>query len=303
LSYNENAVVARITPGPAAGARARVDLGPPGHGLVLSDDVSTSTDGLPTSIDVFRFPGTAHAAIRGTVPLGATSVTRTAAVDNPTLFFVEALRLALARRGIGVSRGTWDVDDLTEPPAAGDRRLIGAIDSPPLSALAGYAIKVSQNFYMEALLKTLGRADGQPGTAERGRQAVRATLAGWDIPADSVVQYDGSGLSRYNYVTASTMVAILAHVWNDEQLRGPFVAALPVAGHDGTLDGRMRETVLDRNVRAKTGTISNVRALSGYLTTRDGETLVFSMIANHFTAPSATVDAIVERALARLVTP
>jgi D-alanyl-D-alanine carboxypeptidase/D-alanyl-D-alanine-endopeptidase (penicillin-binding protein 4) len=91
---------------------------------------------------------------------------------------------------------------------------------------------------------------------------------------------DGSGLSRYDYVTADTIVTILKHMWNDEKLRGPFAAMLPVAGHDGTLDSRMKNTVLDAKVEAKTGTIANVRALSGYLETKSGERLVFSMIAN-----------------------
>ena len=113
--------------------------------------------------------------------------------------------------------------------------------------------------------------------------------------------YDGSGLSRYNYVTADAIVTLLRHVWEDERLRGPFVAALPVGGHDGTLSSRMKDTVLDANVEAKTGTISNVRSLSGYLETKADEKLVFSMIANHFTAKDSEIDAVVEKALVRLV--
>ena len=112
--------------------------------------------------------------------------------------------------------------------------------------------------------------------------------------------HDGSGLSRYDYVTADTMVALLTHVWKDDALRGPFLASLPVGGRDGTLSSRMRNSVLDANVQAKTGTISNVRALSGYLETRAREKLVFSMIANNFTASSSQIDAIVEKALTRL---
>jgi serine-type D-Ala-D-Ala carboxypeptidase/endopeptidase (penicillin-binding protein 4) len=93
---------------------------------------------------------------------------------------------------------------------------------------------------------------------------------------------------------------VLTHIWQDDRLREPFVATLPVAGRDGTLATRMRGTILEGKVDAKTGTIANVRALSGYLETKSGEHLVFSMIANHFTGPSAEIDAIVERALARL---
>jgi D-alanyl-D-alanine carboxypeptidase/D-alanyl-D-alanine-endopeptidase (penicillin-binding protein 4) len=112
---------------------------------------------------------------------------------------------------------------------------------------------------------------------------------------------DGSGLSRYDYVTASALVQILTHVWRDETLRGPFVAALPVGAHDGTLESHMRNSPLDRRVQAKTGTITNVRALSGYMETDAGEKLAFSMIANNTTAPGAEVDAVMEKALVRLL--
>jgi D-alanyl-D-alanine carboxypeptidase/D-alanyl-D-alanine-endopeptidase (penicillin-binding protein 4) len=114
---------------------------------------------------------------------------------------------------------------------------------------------------------------------------------------------DGSGLSRYNYLTADAVCTVLRRVWMDERLRGPFVAALPVAGHDGTLEVRMRNSALQRRVQAKTGTITNVRSLAGYVETPAGEKLAFAIIANNFTTAAANVDAIAERALARLVDP
>jgi D-alanyl-D-alanine carboxypeptidase/D-alanyl-D-alanine-endopeptidase (penicillin-binding protein 4) len=114
--------------------------------------------------------------------------------------------------------------------------------------------------------------------------------------------YDGSGLSRYNYVTADVLTGVLTHVWNDGRLRGPFVASLPVGGHDGTLESRMKNAELDRRVQAKTGTISNVRALSGYVEGPGDEKFAFSMIANNFTVPNAQVDAVMDAALTRLTT-
>jgi D-alanyl-D-alanine carboxypeptidase/D-alanyl-D-alanine-endopeptidase (penicillin-binding protein 4) len=93
---------------------------------------------------------------------------------------------------------------------------------------------------------------------------------------------------------------VLEHVWQDARLRGPFVAALPIGGWDGTLGSRMKKTVLDGRVEAKTGTIANARALSGYLLTTSGQRLVFSIIVNNFTAPASEIDAVVEKALTRL---
>jgi D-alanyl-D-alanine carboxypeptidase/D-alanyl-D-alanine-endopeptidase (penicillin-binding protein 4) len=299
LSYNENVAVVRIWPGKVAGDAVRIELAPPGHLLEVKNEVATAVAGSATSIQLLRLPGSARLVVRGSVA-GGNVVVRTAAVDNPTRFFVEGLRAALAAHGITVRGGAWDIDDVVDPPVPSGRRLIARHQSLPLSVIAGYFLKVSQNFYGETILKTLGRVAGGAGTADAGRKVVRDTLTSWGVPADAFVMYDGSGLSRYDYVTADTIVAILKHVWSDQRLRGPFLAALPVAGHDGTLDTRMKGTILDARVQAKTGTISNVRSLSGFLETKSGERLVFSMIANHFTAPSAEVDAVVERALARL---
>jgi hypothetical protein len=96
-------------------------------------------------------------------------------------------------------------------------------------------------------------------------------------------------------------VKLLKHVWHDERLRGPFLAALPVGGHDGTLASRMKNSALQRRVQAKTGTIANMRALSGFLETTGGEKLVFSIIANHYTGPTSEVDDAAEKALERLL--
>jgi D-alanyl-D-alanine carboxypeptidase/D-alanyl-D-alanine-endopeptidase (penicillin-binding protein 4) len=122
----------------------------------------------------------------------------------------------------------------------------------------------------------------KPASAAAGRAAARAVLAPWGVTDAGLIQRDGSGLSRYDYVTAEALVAILAHVHGDDRLRGRFEATLPVAGRDGTLATRMKGTPAEANARAKTGSMTAVRALSGYVTTSDGEPLAFSILANNF---------------------
>jgi D-alanyl-D-alanine carboxypeptidase/D-alanyl-D-alanine-endopeptidase (penicillin-binding protein 4) len=300
LSYNENAVTVRIRPGLAAGDPANLELAPPGHRLVVVNEIRTDTPNAPVDLELLRQPGHPDLTIRGSVPARGGVVTRRASVDNPTRFFIEALRVALAGHGIHISQGAWDIDELGAAAPGAERRMIARHESQPLSSLAAYFAKESQNFYGEMFLKTLGRVVAAGGTAEAGRTVVTDTLASWGIPADAIVIDDGSGLSRYSYVTAGAIVMILKRMWQDERFRGPFAAALSVAGHDGTLESRMKGTALDARLEAKTGTLSNVRALSGYLETQSGERLVFSMIANHFTGPNGDIDAVVERALARL---
>jgi len=300
LSYNENVAVIRARPGAAVGAPSEVLITPPGHGFVVDNRASTGTAGIRATFSASRAFGSPTVETRGELPLGASETARTTPVLNPTLFFARSLEAALVETGLAVRDGAWDIDELNAPIADGERRTIARHISPPLSTLAGHLMKASQNFYAEALLKTIGRAASGTGSADSGRRAVRNTLESWGLPSDAVVVYDGSGLSRYNYVTADAIVAILRRMWESETHRGPFVATLPVAGHDGTLESRMRDGPLARRVQAKTGTIANVRSLSGYLDTDSGEKIVFSVIANHFTASSAQVDAIVERALLQI---
>ena len=199
-----------------------------------------------------------------------------------------------------VAGGAWDIDAIRVAPPAAGRRVIAEHRSPPLSSLVGYALKVSQNFYGDMLLKAIGRPGGT-GSAAAGQRAVRDTLSAWKLPVDSLVMLDGSGLSRYNYVSADLLVGLLIHAWDDQNLRGPFVAALPVGGHDGTLENRMRGGILDRHVQAKTGTITNVRSLAGYATTHRGEKLAFSIIVNNVTTGNAEIDRIVERVLEEVI--
>jgi D-alanyl-D-alanine carboxypeptidase/D-alanyl-D-alanine-endopeptidase (penicillin-binding protein 4) len=301
LSYNENVAVGRIAPGLEAGAPAILDLGPPGHGLRVRNRITTGPSAESASVSFARLPGSTEVVATGVVPAGGSPLIRTTTVDNPTRYFVEALRLALADRGIEITGGAWDADDLDDGPGRTSRQPVAVHQSLPLSSLTGYMMKASQNFYGDMLLKAIGRSTGAVGSTASGRDVVRDTLERWGLPVDALVMYDGSGLSRYNYASTELLVGVLAHAWQDERLRGSFVASLPVGGHDGTLATRMRGSALDRRVQAKTGTISNVRALSGYADTRRGDKLVFAMIANNFVVPNAAIDAIMERALERLL--
>jgi D-alanyl-D-alanine carboxypeptidase/D-alanyl-D-alanine-endopeptidase (penicillin-binding protein 4) len=161
-------------------------------------------------------------------------------------------------------------------------------------------MKVSQNLYAETLLKALGAVRGGLGTAEGGRVAVRSVLDRWGVPRDAYTMNDGSGLSRYDYVTAGALITVLEHMYRDPRHREAFLATLPVAGRDGTLASRLGRTRAAGNALAKTGSISNVRALSGFVRTRDDEMLAFSILANDFPIPSATVNYIADLAVETL---
>lgn len=301
LSYDENTITIRIAPGSAVGQPAVVTVSPAGHGLTITNVVTTGAADSQSSVAFERGLASHTVELRGSVASGRAATVRTTTAINPTRLFVDTLHQALAARGIPVRGGAWDIDDVDAPAATAGRRTVATHQSQPLSSIGAQFMKVSQNFYGEMFLKTLGARFGRAGTTTAGRAVARETLTQWGVPEDAYVMYDGSGLSRYNYVTADTIVAVLKRVWSDGKHRGHFLAALPVGGHDGTLGSRMKNTALAGRVQAKTGTISNVRSLSGFLTTESGERLVFSIIGNHFTAGSAAVDEVAEKALLALV--
>jgi D-alanyl-D-alanine carboxypeptidase/D-alanyl-D-alanine-endopeptidase (penicillin-binding protein 4) len=195
-----------------------------------------------------------------------------------------------------------DIDDVLPtgaPAAATRRRVLARHLSPPLSVTGRTLMKVSQNLYAETFLRALSAVPG-PASVAASQKVEGEVLTSWGIAPGNYALADGSGLSRHNLVTASTIVRILQVMAQTPRHAQAFAATLPIAGVDGTIAGRMKATRAGNNVTAKTGTLMSVRALSGYLATLDGERVVFSIIANHFTVPTRVVDTAVDAALERL---
>jgi D-alanyl-D-alanine carboxypeptidase/D-alanyl-D-alanine-endopeptidase (penicillin-binding protein 4) len=178
---------------------------------------------------------------------------------NPALGAAIAFRDALRAQGITVAgpSSTRAADDLAVP--------LAAIESPPLGALVRSMDRESDNFTAEILLKELGAVESGRGTTAAGAAVVAQTLADAGVPLAGVRIADGSGLSRLDRLTADALVALLKETWAQPTLRSAFLAALPVAGLNGTLQDRMRRPPARGNVVAKTGTTSEASALSGYV--------------------------------------
>jgi serine-type D-Ala-D-Ala carboxypeptidase/endopeptidase (penicillin-binding protein 4) len=299
MEFNENTATLTVTPGPAPGAQAALDL-PPDTGLGLIYHVTTGEPGSATSIAFERTPNDHWIDVTGTIAADAKPVTRDVAVSNPPLYFARMVLNGLLARGIAI-RGL-PVDRMNQSaliPAP--RRTLVESRSPPLRDIAATMMKVSQNLYAETLLKEVGAVNsGGVGSAEAGRSAARDLFAAWNIQPGTYAQADGSGLSRYDLVSADMLVAILERMFKDPRHHDAFTAALPIAGRDGTTASRLKDTRAEGNALTKTGSISNVRTLSGYVRTRDGETLAFSMLANAFTIPPATVNWIADIAVETL---
>ena len=217
-------------------------------------------------------------------------------VEDPGLVTGHVLREALRRRGI-------TVDDLTvirgRAPEA-DQPMI-SVPSLELQHLARDCNEWSNNHMAEVFLLHVGAAAaGAPGTAEKGAAAVRAMLTKAGVPEGDGVVRNGSGLYDGVRLSAAQMTTFLRFAWGQEALRGPYLASLPVAGKTGTLRARMRKTAAAGRVHAKTGTLDGVITLSGYVETRSGRWLAFSVLINGVEGGPGPARGLQDRFAARL---
>ena len=160
-------------------------------------------------------------------------------------------------------------------------------------------MKPSQNQIGEMLFKTLGLERGTAGTAFVARGIMEKQLEAWGAKPSGFVVRDGSGLSRYDYVSPETIIHVLDAMRRDTAFN-VYYDAMPIAGVDGTIRSRMRGTPAASNVRAKTGSVAQARSLSGYVTALNGDTLIFSILANNWNVPAGRVTAAADSIAARL---
>jgi D-alanyl-D-alanine carboxypeptidase/D-alanyl-D-alanine-endopeptidase (penicillin-binding protein 4) len=235
--------------------------------------------------------------VSGTLPPNDKGFDGVITVSHPADLFVEMLRGLLVQKGIVITGrnrviGTKDKSILPSPQVE-----IAKLESLPFSVIAAKTMKPSQNLYTETILWTLGEqgktiANGATNSteqtplnnpkatsAERGIFMVRNFLREIGVAPDSVIQWDGSGLSRHNLITPASAVHLYAFM-SKSRYANVWRESLTVGAVDGTLQNRFKGTIAAGNVRGKTGTIDQVSTLSGYVTTAAGEKLAFSILVN-----------------------
>jgi len=277
LSFNDNVVTMEIRAGTSVGDPVGVSFQPRADGLRVANRATTSGRRGGRSIGIGRRPDIDGYEIWGRIPLGGAPVRYVVAVEDPPTFALSVMRGRLERAGISVTgrdQVVYDRDLLPQRP----RRLVASHVSPRLVDLVRVVNKRSQNFFAEQILKTLGAMVEGEGSFDEGADVVRELLRGFGVSSQSVAIEDGSGLSRYDIVTARTtaelLVAMRSHPEFDD-----YYDSLLIAGQDGD-PRRLNSAAAIGNVHMKTGTLRGVSALSGYATTRDGELLAFSVITN-----------------------
>ncbi|MBI5083951.1 MAG: D-alanyl-D-alanine carboxypeptidase/D-alanyl-D-alanine-endopeptidase [Acidobacteria bacterium] len=294
LTLNDNAISITVRPGKTPGAPAEVSVRPPVEHFTFHVTLKTEA-GAERKINFDRAPGSSVVEISGTVPPNSPAVSQLIAVEDPARFAAEAFIMLLRARGItvgGTARAAHRAAGQRYAPAAGTvlaRRL-----SPPLLEIARVVDKVSQNLHAEILLREVGRVRRGEGTAAAGQKEMEEFLVGLGIEKLDFSLEDGSGLSRRTLISPTAITSLLRYM--DQSPHGDaFWSLLPAAGEDGTLSARFRGVEGASTIRAKTGTISHVAALSGYTGPNGSRRLAFSIIANGATGPAADIRALIDR--------
>jgi D-alanyl-D-alanine carboxypeptidase/D-alanyl-D-alanine-endopeptidase (penicillin-binding protein 4) len=292
LTYNENVVSFRIRPGPP-GSAPSVETVPSHSALEVVNEAETVTGRARPRLAILRDDPLEPVRVVGRIRADARDVWRQMTVAVPADFAGASLRATLEDRGIEVLGRNRTVDDPAvspvgkiSAPALGRRgpRILATHVSRPLIDYVDVVNKRSHNLFAELIFRAVGRAGDGVGSPEVAARAVRRALQAIGVDTDDLIQYDGSGLSPENRVPARAFVQTIEGM-SEGSLWPDFWGSLPQAGTRHEL-GRMYRTAAAGNLRAKTGTIRGVSALSGMVRSRDGERLAFSLIVNH--SPSQT---------------
>ena len=275
FAVNRNSYVVHVGPGPKVDGPGRVRV--LADAYVEVDNRTVTTAGGPPRPRIHHRltpEGAFTVRVDGPIPLQARTLHYRRRVPDPKAYAASLLVRALKKGdidgGLAVQYGL----------ASQGQPLIADVQSPPLSELLYPVGKWSDNFTAEMLLKVMGAQAQKPGTSAGGLEAVREELDEMGVNTEGLVMINGSGLFDGNQVAPRHVTETLVGAYRDPAIRPEYVAHLAVAGFDGTLSARLEDLPRPGMVRAKTGTLRDVIALSGYVLGEPERSLAFSFLAN-----------------------
>ncbi len=291
LPLNDNAVDLAVTPA-ASGGPCVVTISPANNLMQIVNLCTTSGALLKRDLRIVKKLDRNNLEITGTMPAGDAGFKGSVTFTRPADLFVALLKQRLEMKGVVVTGASRVLASNIQ--SNNSQVEIAKLESAPFSLIAAKTMKPSQNMYTETILWTLGEwarakntvptaADGSResrDSSDMGIGEVRSFLTGIGVPEDGIRQYDGSGLSRHDLITPSAVVTLYSYMAKQSKNPQAWRDSLTIGGVDGTLANRFKGTAAAGNMRGKTGTIDQVSALSGYVTTAAGEQLVLSIIVN-----------------------
>jgi len=287
LGFHDNSVDFTWQPGPAPGAPAVISMSPNLGDIAFENRTVTVPPGGESDVGnrFFRHPGTLQVWAEGTVALDNPRRTDSFALPDPNLYAARALRQVLADAGISVAGTTRSTTDSTLYAGVRATEPLAEVPSRPLRDWIFPILNTSQNWFAEMLLKQFGRGGSWPEGLEVERRFLIDSVR---VDSTQISLSDGSGLSSTNLVSPVAFTQMLRFIRRHPRY-STFAAGLPQAGGAGSLRNRFVGTPLSGRIRGKTGSISRVNALSGYIELDRGRFLTFSVQANHHAQPSRAI--------------
>jgi serine-type D-Ala-D-Ala carboxypeptidase/endopeptidase (penicillin-binding protein 4) len=280
LSFNFNTTTIYVKPGENPGDTPVIYTDPENSYIDVVNQGKTGKAGSKNSIVVSRtdfVKGDIGDTIllRGSIPLDTKELRFYRNIVNPSLYTAHMFKSFMEQRGI---KFEGNVKEGVVPSGA---KQIVEFESLPLWQIVWGMNKFSNNFVADQLLKKVGaEAWGAPGTLQKGETALEDVLEDIGIAKKSYTVTDGSGLTRNTRVTAKQITTLLAAAYHDYGVAPEFMSSLGIGGEDGTLKHRFPTMADKPMVRAKTGTLDGVTALSGFAQTTSGERLAFAILLN-----------------------
>ena len=289
LTLLDNMTELRSLPGTKAGQPSSLTLAHPHTGLTLVNHTTTTTNGGPRHIEARRVFGETTLHVFGELPIGGTNEFTDVPVPRPAQWFAAGLKEALTRQGIRVDGKARSVRWPEASAVSTNCVSLGEVSSSPLRDLVKAFMKPSQNLETDLIFDHVGELSRTGATSvwKTSEDLAVAALESFfrtnNLPVADLHFDEGSGLSRNNLTTANATLGLLK-LMASHRGSNDWLNALPIAGVDGTLRTRMKRTPAENNLRAKTGTLRWVNALSGYVTSAAGERFVFSLMLNRMVA-------------------
>ncbi len=278
IVVDDNTVTMTLIPGGQSGSPVETSESPATPDFHVENDVTTSAADVKSDLTLTRDPGSSLVVVKGTMPAQGAPRKLVLAVEEPAEHAAAVLKHLLEERGIrvdGVARARHEALKTEADPTVLAEHVSG-----PLSQAVKLINKLSQNLHAEMLLRTVARQSGLWATPDDLMKVPQDFYASAGIDPDDVIQSDASGLSRHDLVTPRAIVALLTYAKNQPWF-ATYYDSLPIAGVDGTLEDRMKNTPAAGHIHAKTGSVEHVRTLSGFAETLGGRRLIFSFLSNN----------------------
>ncbi|WP_053220249.1 D-alanyl-D-alanine carboxypeptidase/D-alanyl-D-alanine endopeptidase [Virgibacillus senegalensis] len=290
--YDAGTVIIEVTPSDQIGKPAKVRMMPENDYITINNKSKMVGEEEAKDISITRQHGNNEIVIDGQMPLNGSTSKSWSSVWEPTGYTLDVFKHSLAEEGITFSGKT----DITFSQTPEQAQLLAQKKSMPLQELLIPFMKLSNNGHGEILTKEMGKVEFGEGSWDKGLQVTESVAAELGIETDTIQLRDGSGMSHKTYLPANSLSQLLYHA-QEKSWFPIFEQSLPIAGISdrlvgGTLRSRMKQKPAKGNVKAKTGSLNSVSTLSGYVTAKDGEKLIFSILVNNYLGSSSGITAI-----------